>query len=79
MSKTMAETNESLAVKIGESLTKIAPVGTHFVVIYVLPDDDHFGMTSNMSDDSAIAILEDAIDSIDNAPPIPIEKLETIN
>ena len=61
----MPDKSKSFALSVSESLDKIAPKGTRFVVLYILPDDEeHFGMASNMSDDGALYLLADAAASL---------------
>jgi hypothetical protein len=69
----MEDKGKSLSVQIMELLKPILPKNVGFIMVVGDPVTADIGITSNMSDELALAFLESAAISITSDPPIILD------
>lgn len=60
-------TSRETAIKIKEAVTAAAPKDARFIIIYAIPGETDFGITANVPDEYAVALLEETIKAIQSS------------
>lgn len=72
----MEDKGKTLSVQIMELLKPILPPNVGFLMIVADPTTDDMGLTSNMSDEAQLFLLQSAAETIVASPPESLELLE---
>ncbi len=68
------EDSKDISFKIMEALKPILPKGTGFIMVYGDIKSGELGVTANVSDSLALALLETAMETIVSEPAISLEE-----